>query len=366
MPPTATLGITELGVMGYYAQRPTIDFLGLTSPQYRNDIRRGDTLPALIREQPDVLALTAVNALYDISPQREDWFTLLYTSVQRFDDARFWGGPITVYQRMRAPMTSTRVLDDRTHALGDGWQVLQVDAHSKTVRPGEPVLLRVLLQAGTPMGTRNLRVQPEWADGGDGLPVAGRVIRTDLWRPGETAWVDVPIAPQPSPRPGAYRVVIGWDVPGAARVVAGHLRVPLPLLATSRTVADLSEGVGTALLGEIDACAARDVAVPLLWRTADLGTRNLTAFVHVRDGARTVAQTDDPPRGGRFPTSAWGDGELLTDARTLRAPAQPGVYPIVVGLYDRETDLRLAVAPGPHANGPDEVRVGTLVVKPCA
>ena len=159
-PPTATVGVTELGVMSYYAQRPTMDFLGLTQPQYLSDIRHGDFLAALLREQPDYVALNSVNAIYDINPQKENWFAKLYRPVQQFEDARFWGSPMTVWQRVAAPITTPITLTTPRHTLSDGWQVLAIESSARAVQANEPLRLRVGCKRANPSATKRCACKP--------------------------------------------------------------------------------------------------------------------------------------------------------------------------------------------------------------
>ena len=209
-PQDATLGVTELGVMSYYAQRHTTDFLGLTQPQHLDAIRHGDYLQTLIREQPDYIALTSVNAVYDFDPQRADWFTALYTPVVRFEDTRFWGSPMVIWQRNAARLVMSTTLDTATHDLGEGWQVTALRASSMTITGSSPLVVQLQLKAGQAVGTRTLRLQAVLLQGGDGLPVASRLIYTNQWKAGETGWVEVPIMPQANPPPGGYVIEASW------------------------------------------------------------------------------------------------------------------------------------------------------------
>ena len=243
-PATATLGITELGVMGFHADRLTNDFLGLTQPQHLASIRQGDFIKALIREQPDYLALTSVNSLYDGNPQEDDWFRRLYAPLQTFEDARFWGSPMTVWQRATQPITPAIMLDTGAHDLGDGWQVTGVAASARSARPGAPLMLSIRLKAGEPDGNRDLRVQPIVVQRGDGLPVRSRVIHTDQYRKGEEAWIDFPILPPADARKGAYDISVKW-LDGDNEVIAGRVKVPLDVAANpSAEVIPLSSGFG--------------------------------------------------------------------------------------------------------------------------
>jgi hypothetical protein len=100
----ALVGVTEVGIMGYYAGRPMVDFLGLLEPDVAEALQRGDLYWALLRYQPDYLALTAVSPLYAYDLRADPWFQAAYGPVKSFDDPRFWGSPLTIYER-RVPYT---------------------------------------------------------------------------------------------------------------------------------------------------------------------------------------------------------------------------------------------------------------------
>jgi hypothetical protein len=103
------VGVTEVGIMGYYAERPMVDFLGLLEPEVAEALARGDLYWALLRTQPEYLALTAISPLYAYDLRADPWFQVAYVPVQRFDDPRFWGSPVTVYKRQvpRSPLVES-------------------------------------------------------------------------------------------------------------------------------------------------------------------------------------------------------------------------------------------------------------------
>jgi hypothetical protein len=375
-PATATLGITELGVMGFHADRVTHDFLGLTQPQYLASIRQGDFLRGLIREQPDYLALTNRNSLYDGNPQEDDWFQHLYTPAQTFEDARFWGSPITVWQRATQPITPDVMLDASAHDLGDGWQVTGIAASSRAVTPTVPLIISVRLKAGDAKGNRELRVQPIIVQRGDGLPVRSRVIHTNQFRMGEEAWVDFPILPPADARKGAYDISVKW-LDSDVEVIAGRIKVPLGVEADpDAEVIAMSSGFGVERLPDVvSACAGAATPITITWRGGELlndkGERmdaDLNAFVHIRDAAgKTLAQHDAQPRNGAYPTSVWSPNEVIPDEHTIALPATmpAGTYDIVVGLYDAPSNARLPVADSSFRTADGAVKIGTLDVKRC-
>lgn len=367
-PVTATLGVTELGVMSYYAHRDTTDFLGLTQPSHLDAIRHGDYLQALLREQPDYVALTRVNAIYDYDPQRASWFTALYTPVMSFDDSRFWGSPITIWHRS-LPVVSTNVLlDDLAHDIGDGWKITAIVASTRSVQAGKPFVTRVRLQAGRPSGTRTLRLQPVLISGGDGLPVSSRLIYTGQWRSGEQDWVDFPILAPEHPATGGYVIETGWLENGVA-IRAGFLKVPLDAsLAAGSFIAPLSNGVGVALLSRpVTACIGATTPVTINWIGGAMVPIAYTAFVQLRAGTLAVAQADAPPRGGTYPTVVWSPEEVIPDIHQLAIgnAVTPGNYALVVGLYNPVDNARWPVDPSPYRTADGGVNIGTISVQQC-
>ncbi len=77
-------------------------------------------------------------------------------------------------------------------------------------------------------------------------------------------------------------------------------------------------------------------------------------FVHLFDPAdeRIVAQHDAMPFDGRYPTSWWVPGEVVSETITLSPTGvKPGDYRLAVGLYEPRTATRLVTL------GPDGARL---------
>jgi hypothetical protein len=122
-----------------------------------------------------------------------------------------------------------------------------------------------------------------------------------------------------------------FDVPGM-----GHVQhVPL---------ADRIELLGYDIK-PTDARSGGTIHLTLYWRALDEMDTDYTVFSHVLgpDGS-TVAQQDNPPVRGTYPTTLWLPGEIITDPYdiVLSADLPPGDYPIEVGFYVAESGLRLA------------------------
>ena len=65
-----------------------------------------------------------------------------------------------------------------------------------------------------------------------------------------------------------------------------------------------------------------------------------------------VAQKDDQPQAGTYPTSFWDAGEVVIDDRVIEIPADAasGKYPIKIGLYRPEDGTRLTIDGDPAVN----------------
>ena len=86
-PADASIGMLEVGIMGYYAQRPIIDFAGLIQPEVAEQFGvtvqnyAESTVWTLDRYQPDYVVLQQA-----VSPNASSHFTQRCTLSQRFSD----------------------------------------------------------------------------------------------------------------------------------------------------------------------------------------------------------------------------------------------------------------------------------------
>ncbi|MEZ4518506.1 MAG: hypothetical protein R3C44_17360 [Chloroflexota bacterium] len=86
-------------------------------------------------------------------------------------------------------------------------------------------------------------------------------------------------------------------------------------------------------------------------------TTDAVAFTHVLDGSgQVVAQHDSLDA----PSWSWQPDDLVLQIHSLTAPAEPGAYTAVVGLYDRTSGTRL---PATGSDMPDTAVVPTLIVE---
>jgi hypothetical protein len=100
----------------------------------------------------------------------------------------------------------------------------------------------------------------------------------------------------------------------------------------------------------------------LTWQSLAASDSDYTVFVHILDAdGQIVAQADQQPRNGAYPTSLWTPGEFVVDTYTFNLPA--GTYSAEIGLYAPETGERLAVAGATGQAPNDRVLLPVFYVK---
>lgn len=94
--------------------------------------------------------------------------------------------------------------------------------------------------------------------------------------------------------------------------------------------------------------------------------RDYTVFVHLTNGkGQIVAQQDNQPQGGAYPTSIWDEGEVVKDeyALPLYPDLPPGEYQLRVGMYLLETLERLPLLDENGQTIGDNIVLGEISLK---
>jgi hypothetical protein len=89
-----------------------------------------------------------------------------------------------------------------------------------------------------------------------------------------------------------------------------------------------------------------NIHLTLFWQCLEEMEESYTVFNHLVDAEdNIVAQKDNPPVDGFYPTTKWAPGEIMRDQYDLVIPpeAPPGQYSLEVGMYLVETGERLLV-----------------------
>lgn len=189
-----------------------------------------------------------------------------------------------------------------------------------------------------------------------------------------------------APAPAVYSIEVGWHEPGEERrlpayapdgapqglVFIDRLKVAPEDYATIAVPMRLDADLGgeITLLGyEIernDVVAGDSLDVSLFWRAEARPAEDYSVFLHLAaESGPPLAQHDDQPQDGTYPTSFWDVGEVVTETRTIHIPPDvpAGDYVLLTGLYVLETSRRLPyVGPEGVVQG-DSVPLDTVTVR---
>jgi hypothetical protein len=81
--PDARIAATEIGYIGWHADRPIIDYLGLISPQSTEELREGDLESWMPRENPDYWVRWHPPMSFEEDISGRIWFSHAFTEVHR-------------------------------------------------------------------------------------------------------------------------------------------------------------------------------------------------------------------------------------------------------------------------------------------
>ena len=239
------------------------------------------------------------------------------------------------------------------------------DLDARSVKPGDALRVTLYWRALARM-SESYRVfvhlvgqNDRMAGGTDVIPARG-AFPTVYWKPGD-ALRDVVLVPvAANAAPGKYAIEVGLypvgkpaerlNVIGSddARALLESIKVaPRQTLTYSpQTRVDANFAGKAKLIGYDVSNLAKDsqgLGLVLYWQSLALFDRDYTVFVHALDASgKTIAQADQQPQGGNYPTSLWEPGEQIRDDYVLALP--PGDYRIEIGLYRADTGERVPVS----------------------
>jgi hypothetical protein len=264
-------------------------------------------------------------------------------------------------EALEIPQPEWDNLDDKLTFLG--WAISR-----RRAGPGERIHVSLWWQAqGQPEGDYALSVFLADEEGNrfgeiHRQPLDGD-YPTSRWKAGEVVRdrFDYPIPPETPP--GGYRLSVrvfdmgtGEYLPlvgdsgesialGSVRVLERTREFALPSPAYPLTV-NLGEEV--TLLGyDLESEEAKpggELHLVLYWQARREMSTSYTVFTHLlNEGGQIWGQKDNPPQGGKYPTTGWMEGEVVRDEYEIPiSPDAPsGSYLLEVGMYQAETGARL-------------------------
>jgi len=307
------------------------------------------------------------------APEYVDWVEERYTFVERLGKGR------KVYLRFRPSVDSDLSFGGKLMLMGYDLELdrlesdgqLDVTLYWQDLEPvGEnyEVVLKLLNGAYKVWGRE------------EGPPVDG-LLPTGVWQKGELIVDRHTIRSLPGTPPGDYRIevalygVLGgrWlePDPGCSALLGP---VTLPSQRWSPAAMDIEQRVEAnlgdriRLLGyniESGFQPGDNIHLTLFWQCLEEMEQSYTVFIHLVDAEdNIVAQKDNPPVDGFYPTTKWEVGEIVRDQYDLTiSPEAPlGRYVIEVGIYLAETGERLPVLSDDGAVQGDKVMLSPIEV----
>ena len=209
----------------------------------------------------------------------------------------------------------------------------------------------------------------EFAVGGERVATLGNRYPNVLWVPTEIVEETYPLQLKPDAPPGLYQLEIsllrqdkalpdGFEylslTDGTTILDQNLYPLTVRLLDPAHDTAPLqplTAQVGDSIqltgyeMNPIFSDSPPTVSVTLYWQASRKISADYTVFVQmVGPNGQMGAQWDNPPQGGRYPTSAWSEDTVIDRYNlTFREGASPGDYRLLVGMYDSATGERLPV-----------------------
>jgi 4-amino-4-deoxy-L-arabinose transferase-like glycosyltransferase len=305
------------------------------------------------------------------APEYVDWVEERYTFVERLGKGR------KVYLRFRPSVASDLSFGGELMLMGYDFELDQLESDGQLdvtlywqdlepVSENYEVVLKLLGGAYKVWGRE------------EGPPVDG-LLPTGVWQKGELIVDRHTIRSLPGTPPGDYWIEVAlhgllggrWlePDPGYSAMLGP---VPLPSQRWSLDALDIEHhleanlGDRIRLLGyniESGFQPGDNIHLTLFWQCLEEMGQSYTVFTHLVDaGDNIVAQQDNPPVDGFYPTTKWEPGQIVRDQYDLTiSPKIPlGQYEIEVGMYLIETGERLPVLSDDGTVQGDKVMLGPI------
>lgn len=362
-PQEATVGVAEVGQVGFYAERWMTDYLGLLQPEAADMLERGDLYSWLAGYAPDYLVFQrfrgAPLVLYNYLIGDDPWFRASYREGAAFDDARYSSGPVTIFERTTLDKA---LVPQSAQADFGGLRLVGLAADGYDLTPqGGPVRVRLDWQVVGEIPV-DLHIAVKGLEMPQ-IPSFDGDYQTMNWRGTFSTWHGF-VVPQSVP-PGGYPLEVSIGPVGGpyASQVVGWLDVSYPKTGTRPDgAAFMQDGEAQLVLSQVDITMSPILTLDTAWFSEQDIARDYAYFAHVTPtgGGEPIAQADGRPLDGTYPTFLWQRGELVPLHIELGdVPAIVGEYDVYIGWYSPSNGERLL-----QADGSDQLLVARLVVSP--
>lgn len=335
-PTNATLLVGDLGVMGYYAQRHTIDSPGLIVPEMY--FKQDDY--AVLKYKPDYVVATGYYTWQQVVAQ--DWFHSYYRPAVQLSTTDDSFSPMTVYQRRLGLVTPPILFQGDTLPLNCDIHLGEGDTLPNEIRARlSDFAGKVLIEDVHPFFQA---IYPAHTAAGD------EVIHEQIGLS-----LNIPA--------GNYQ----WELWCGNNQYTGSVEVRPYTENTSFVRLDeaiwppFTQLAGIALPDGELAWSGGSVRVVLYWEAIEPATTDYSVLVHLVDAeGHIVAQADGYAVNNTRPLSSWQSGETLFDTREILLPPNlpAGKYSILVGWYDWQSGNNERQ---PLNNGDDAIRLPVTI-----
>ncbi|MBI4301926.1 MAG: hypothetical protein HY664_04925 [Chloroflexi bacterium] len=373
--PKATVGVAEVGIMGYYSERNMVDFLGLTSRKTARALEHDDIFWPIAHFQPDYLVFTGEYPLWNYPIYSDKWFNYTYKlathidlsvskeSLERFPSGPTKQGPFVIYQRSRPQLNA---LEEFRPLQGDFEGRLRLEGFGITahdILPGDYAAVSLTWNITSPLAEPLDVFVHAVNERGIVVAQADVTVNSPKWplhhQVQHYAFMRVPL----DTPPGNYRLVAGLaKLPTGERlkvvddgvsigtsVDVGGLKVlPAPEPASIDVFdlpqrSDYSAGgvrlLGWKLLDQPQ--AGKGFRLRFTFQKMDQVSNGLAVVIRARDGdGNLLAEGGTPLATEYYPITAWRPGEAIASWLDILVPANapPKMY-LSATLVDRATGL---------------------------
>ena len=359
-PPEATVATIEIGIIGYHSNRPILDTQGLISRDMTDhQLGWDDTLVyALNAHQPDY-AIVLPGTAWDSVISRW-WFKESYKPVNQFSEA-------TLYGRITPTPLPTETTFPANIALEGGLKIESLTVATSELIPGQPLTASLAISVSEspllPLHIATYLVGSGTFEqyGNSNIIPFDNLYPSQHWQAGDR--LNIPLLmtiPDDLPE-GAYRFGLAFNDTDtdtallqenqSSEIHLGLLRHGLPTIRSilppdyNPVLQSWNNGISLILPRNFSISSQSTVQLQPIWQTTNIIAEDWTYFFHIinREG-EIVAQLDQRPWNGRWPTTAWRPEERFQENLEINLPEDlpRGSYHLRIGFYTADEHLPLA------------------------